>query len=184
MRLVTYLNETYFKEMISELEGGFQNLAWKFDHYSPGDYPKPQRMQQGEHVFPFPLAAELYHIHAYLSGVSDPPSTMYNTLQNVCELVWTNPFTSAATYQIEWEIWERTKLGAFIRCSFIAIALEAGESINSKQLAMMTGMTSPGIVKNIKSGKLRAEKEVREWVIQADDALQFINEQKIAQKRG
>lgn len=177
MRLVKYMNDAFYKDMISELECGFQNLAWKFDHYSPGDYPRPQRITIGSNVFPFPLAAEIYRIYQYLVGYEEAPENMYDTLNSLCELVWVNPFTSKLNYNIEWELWERTKLGLFVRCSFIAIQLEAGESINSKQLALMTGLTTPGVVKKIRDGHLKAVKKGRTWVISADDALSFIKSQ-------
>jgi hypothetical protein len=173
MRLVRAMDERFYKDLVDELERGFQELARKFDHYSPGNYPLSVRVEEGDMKFPFPLAAEIYHIYRYLAGLADVPEHMYDTLQHICELVWRNPFTEGRL-QIEWELWEKTKLGFFVRCSFIAIALDAGESINSKQLSLMAGITPTAVIKQIREGKLPAEKKEREWEIQAQDALEFL----------
>ncbi|WML54344.1 helix-turn-helix domain-containing protein [Neobacillus sp. PS3-12] len=172
--MVKFLNRDFYDEMIKELVEGFEKLSLKFDHYSIGVMPQPQRINIRGEVFPFPLAAEIHAIYMYLAGLSEPPNHMYNTLKSICGLVWGNPFTNKADYQIEWEQWERTKLGLFVRCSFIALSLEAEESINSKQLSLMVGLSSVAIIKTIKEGKLDASKDGRQWVIPSDDALAFI----------
>jgi hypothetical protein len=177
MRLVKHMDDRFYKDLINELEESFHNLGWKFNHYSAGDFPRPARYREGDQEFPFPLAAELWHIYRYLTGQAPAPDFMLETLQNVCDLVWYNPFLHKSEYHIEWEAWERTKLGFFVRCSFIAIALEAGDSINSKQLSLLAGITPTAVIKQIKEGKLRAIKEDREWVIEAEDALKFLETQ-------
>jgi hypothetical protein len=113
-------------------------------------------------------------VYLYLIGERHMPEHMYETTRSICDLVWFNPFTQATDISIEWERWERTKLGFFVRCSFIAIALDNGEAINSKQLSLMAGITATAVIKHIKEGKLQAEKLDREWAIQAEDALTFL----------
>ncbi|SFJ64620.1 hypothetical protein SAMN02799624_05353 [Paenibacillus sp. UNC496MF] len=174
MRMVRNLNEKAYEEIIEELEKGFEELSMKYNHFSPGAYPRPTRINVEGRDFPFPLAAEIYHVYLYLVGEGHQPEHMYETTRSICDLVWFNPFTQASDFSIEWERWERTKIGFFVRCSFIAMALENGEPINSKQLSLMAGISPTAVIKQIKEGKLKGEKYDREWSIQAEDALTFL----------
>jgi hypothetical protein len=178
MRLVKNMDDRFYKELVLELEQGFYDLSHKYNHFSVDPVPRPTAIQTGDQEFPFPLADEIYQIHQYLVGQSIAmPEFMYDSLQGICELVWHNPFLNRNSYDIQWEAWEKTKLGFFVRCSFIAIALEAGDTVNSKQLSLMTGISATAVIKQIREGKLRAEKQDREWVIEAEEALAFIQTQ-------
>jgi hypothetical protein len=184
MRLVRNLDDRVYNEIIEELEKGFEELSLKYNHFSPGAYPRPTRITEDGRSFPFPLAAEIWHVYQYLIGEAHQPEHMYDTMQHICDLVWYNPFTMANQFQIEWELWERTKLGFFVRCSFIAMGLENGESINSKQLSLLAGISPTAVVKQIKEGKLKAEKLEREWKVEAEDALNFLRLQWENMKEG
>lgn len=174
MRFVRKLDERYYKEMIDEIGLCFQRFNEKLNHFSPGIQLFPTPITENDESYPFPLAAEIRHIYLYLIGEESMPTYIAESLQGICELVWYNPFTNADSYSIDWMQWERTRVGYFVRCAYIAISLEAGDTVNSKQLSMLAGITPNAIIKQIKEGKLAGEKQEREWVIEAKDALSFL----------
>lgn len=177
MRFVKKMDERYYNEMITEIERCFHGLNEKLSHYAPGTQLFPKPITENGTPYPFPLAAEIHHIYRYLIGEEDMPARIASSLEGICELVWYNPFTQEGSYNIDWMEWERTRVGYFVRCAYIAVSLDAGETVNSKQLSMLAGITPNGVIKQIKEGKITGVKQGREWVIESHDAVAYLKSQ-------
>jgi|GEM_PF-4974332 len=175
MNYVKGLNEVYYKSIIVEIDQKFQALTKKLNMYAPGMSLIPTPVVYDGMQYPYPLAAEVRQVYLYLVGKSGLPEDIVDILERICELIWDNTFLNESRYSIDWLKWERTLIGRFVRCAYIRLMLDAGESITAKQLSLMVGMTPAGVVRAITSGRLQAKRDKKEWSISAKDAIEFIN---------
>lgn len=177
MNFVKGLNEVYYKSIIVEIDQKFQALTKKLSMYAPGMSLIPTPVTHDGEQYPYPLAAEVRQVYLYLAGKSGLPSDIVDILERICELIWDNTFLNEETFTIDWLKWERTLIGRFVRCAYIRLMLDAGESITAKQLSLMVGLTPAGVVRAITSGRLHAERDKKEWAISAKDAIEYIRAQ-------
>lgn len=173
LRYVKNLNEEDYKEVLKELHFGFENLKQKwslFSYLTPNLTP----IEKEGKKFPFPLAYDLWEVHLILVGKKEYSHIVKQTILKVSNLVWLNAFYFNKNYLIEWENWSKTKVGHFIRCALIVEKINKKETINVKELSILSDMSPTAITKKIKNEKIIANKKEREWEISPTEVLNFL----------
>lgn len=183
------LDQEMYENMIKDIELGFRNYFNKLhlanNTLSPDTTTlnfTPEIKNNIEH--PFPLAAKLYEVYRWLIGeIKTPPNDITETLDDILDLIWNNPFIFLdrfsneveydASNDINWDFWCSISIGKFYRYAKIAFRLYEGHHIKANELAFMCGVSPSAISQNIKNEKINANKDTT-WKIESEDAIAYI----------
>lgn len=172
---ITDLDDKYWQSLELELINIFQSkLKYKLDDFTL-DALKLTKVKVGDREFPCPIASELWHIFQFVRGKSARVDNYMEILQNVCELVWANPFLPFSSYEINWEEWNKTRLGWLIRLGFLKNHLINGyNKFSATDLSDLAGISKVAIGQKINSGEIKAVKEGKSWVISNKEVKKFL----------
>lgn len=173
---ITDMTDILFEREMQKLLGQLQIWCVKLSRI--GNYSiEPTPINNGINKYLFPFAADLKEVWDYAKGVKPQPYHLHDTIQALMEFIWAP--VGSSTYTVP-NTWFNEPLGFMCKLALAREELDAGNSLNTEQLALLSGYVPSRIRKLCQSGDLPATKVEQgrnsqlEWSISPSVARNFL----------